>query len=143
VDKILSKRNKLKDNIQVVEEGKILMARAAMMSSGTMSLSCALAGIPGLIAYRAHPLTYFLGRILVKVPYLGMANILIPDNPPYSEFIQHNANGRNLSQSMVNIFRDTQARNQAERNAKKLLACLTSAKQKSTVDWLVQEASLT
>jgi lipid-A-disaccharide synthase len=108
-----------------------------------MSLSCALAGIPGLIAYRAHPLTYFLGRILVKVPYLGMANILIPDNPPYSEFIQHNANGRNLSQSMVNIFRDTQARNQAERNAKKLLACLTSAKQKSTVDWLVQEASLT
>jgi hypothetical protein len=48
-----------------------------------------------------------------------------------------------LSQSMVNIFRDTQARNQAERNAKKLLACLTSAKQKSTVDWLVQEASLT
>jgi lipid-A-disaccharide synthase len=143
VDKILSKRNKLKDNIQVVEEGKILMARAAMMSSGTMSLSCALAGIPGLIAYRAHPLTYFLGRILVKVPYLGMANILIPDNPPYSEFIQHNANGRNLSQSMVNIFRDTQARNQAERNAKKLYACLTSAKQKSTVDWLVQEASLT
>ena len=142
VDKILSKRNNSKDNIQVVEGGKILVAKAAMMSSGTMSLSCALAGIPGVIAYRAHPLTYLLGRLLVKVPYLGMANILLPDSPPYSEFIQQNAKGRILCQSMANILADNQARTQAEHNAKKLFECLTSSQEKSIVDWLVQEASL-
>lgn len=142
VDKILSRRKNLKDNIRVVEGEKILVAKAAMMSSGTMSLSCALAGIPGVIAYRAHPLTYLLGRLLVKVPYLGMANILLPDNPPYSEFIQQNAKGRILCQSMANILADDQARTQAEHNAKKLFECLTSSQEKSIVDWLVQEASL-
>jgi lipid-A-disaccharide synthase len=142
VSSLLSKRHKIKENIQVVEGETILGARAALMSSGTMSLSCALAGIPGVIAYRVHPLTYFLGRILVKVPYLGMANILLPDNPPYSEFLQHNANGVSLSDSMSQILSDDQARNKADGNAKKLIACLTSSNQKSAVDWLVQVASL-
>ena len=58
------------------------------MSSGTMSLSCAWAGIPGVIGYRAHPLTYLIGRFLVKVPHLGMANLLLPKDPPNPEFLQ-------------------------------------------------------
>ena len=142
VSTLLSKRKKIKDNIQVVEGETILWASAALMSSGTMSLSCALAGIPGVIAYRAHPLTYCIGRMLVKVPYLGMANILLPDNPPYPEFLQHNANGKVLSASITKILIDEQAGKEASGNAKKLIACLTSSNQKSTVDWLVQVASL-
>jgi lipid-A-disaccharide synthase len=36
-------------------------ASAVLTSSGTMSMQCALAGIPGAIAYRANPFTYLLG----------------------------------------------------------------------------------
>ena len=53
-----------------------------------MSLRCAISGIPGLIVYKAHPLTYLIGRALVKVKYLGMANLLLPEDPPYPEYIQ-------------------------------------------------------
>ena len=49
-------------------------------------LSCAWAGVPGVIGYRAHPITYLIGKLLVGVPFLGMANLLLPDNPPNSEF---------------------------------------------------------
>ncbi len=48
-------------------------ASAVLTSSGTMSMHCALAGIPGAIVYRTDPLTYLAGRWLVRVPYLGIA----------------------------------------------------------------------
>ena len=47
------------------------------MTSGTASFQIALAGIPGVVTYKAHPLTFFIGKRLVKVPYLSMANILL------------------------------------------------------------------
>ena len=52
-----------------------------------MSMHCALAGIPGAIVYRTDPLTYLAGRWLVRVPYLGIANILLGE-PMYPEYIQ-------------------------------------------------------
>ena len=68
-----------------------LAASAVLTSSGTMSMQCALAGIPGAIAYRANPLTYLMGRRLVKVPYIGIANLLL-NEPMYPEYIQGAAN---------------------------------------------------
>lgn len=65
-------------------------ASAVLTSSGTMSLICALEGIPGAIVYRAHPITYWLGRQLVKIPYLGMANLILGE-AMYPEFIQSDA----------------------------------------------------
>ena len=143
VEYLLEQRPENSENIQVIEGTENLSAQAALMSSGTMSLSCALAGIPGVIAYRAHPLTYLLGRFLVKVPYLGMANILLPKSPPYQEFLQNRANGKVLSSSMLRIISNDQARIESDRNAKKLFACLSSSSERSVVDWLVQEGSLT
>ncbi len=67
--------------------GTPMAARAVLTSSGTMSLACALAGIPGAIVYRAHPFTYAIGRKLVKIPYLGIANLIL-GRPMYPEYIQ-------------------------------------------------------
>jgi lipid-A-disaccharide synthase len=52
---------------------------AALVSSGTMSLTVALAGIPGAVVYRANPLTWIVGRRLIagRVDHLGIANILL------------------------------------------------------------------
>ena len=94
---LLKERENLGGRISIRGAKEGITARVALMSSGTMSLACALAGIPGAIAYRAHPITYFLGRMLVKVPHLGMANLLLPDDPPYEEFLQGRATGRNLA----------------------------------------------
>jgi lipid-A-disaccharide synthase len=62
-------------------------ARLALVCAGTMSLQCALDGIPGAIICRVNPLTYAIGRHLVKVPFLGMANLLL-GYEGYPEYVQ-------------------------------------------------------
>ncbi len=74
--------------LRPVEDGAA--ASAVLTSSGTMSLNCALAGIPGAIVYRAHPITAWLGRRLVQVPWLGIANLVLGE-PLYPEFLQRDA----------------------------------------------------
>ena len=71
-------------------------AGSVLTSSGTMSLACALAGIPGAIAYRANPLTYILGRSLVEIPFLGIANLLLRKSM-YPEYIQQAASVPSLA----------------------------------------------
>ena len=119
-----------------------MRARAVLMSSGTMSLACAIAGIPGVIAYRAHPLTYWLGRFLVKVPYLGMANLLLPDNPPYREFLQGAANGQRLAQAMSVFIESKESREPFERSARMLIGIVRQPSERGVTDWLIQEGGL-
>jgi lipid-A-disaccharide synthase len=119
-----------------------MRARAVLMSSGTMSLACSIAGIPGVIAYRAHPLTYWLGRYLVKVPYLGMANLLLPEAPPYQEFLQGAANGQTLAKAM-SVFLESKDRRLAfEESAKTLTGALAQPHERGSAEWLLQEGGL-
>lgn len=69
---------------------------AVLTSSGTMSLQCALAGLPGTIVYRAHPFSYWIGKRVVKIPYLGIANILL-ERDFYPEYIQGDATPKALA----------------------------------------------
>src|SRR5476651_359267 len=48
----------------------------AIVASGTASLECALVGIPQVVVYRVHPLTWAIGRRLVKVNHLSMVNVM-------------------------------------------------------------------
>ena len=76
--------------LRPVAEGRAaspFAAAAVLTSSGTMSLHCALAAIPGAIAYRTNPLTYLLARWWVQIDYIGIANLLLKE-PMYPEFIQ-------------------------------------------------------
>ena len=142
VESLLSSRATIKDRINVVESDLRMEARAALMSSGTMSLSCAIAGVPGVIAYRAHPLTYLLGRFLVTIPFLGMANILIPEAPPYPEFLQGRANRKNLYQTILKVLQNKDSKENSQFVAKKLLKRLQVPDEQGVVEWLSQEISL-
>jgi len=46
---------------------------AILAVSGTVTLQIALVGTPLAIVYRMAPLTYAIGRRLVKVPHIGLA----------------------------------------------------------------------
>ena len=140
-DHLLSLRSNLKGRVRVVIGRAGIKARAALMSSGTMSLSCAIAGIPGVIAYRAHPLTYLLGRTLIRIPHLGMANILLADDPPYPEFLQGRANGRVLSRSMTSILKDSHSGKNSAEVAKKIIKSLQVTTDRGAEDWIAQETS--
>jgi len=62
-------------------------ADAAMCKSGTTTLEASVAGCPHVVAYRTHPLTYFAARRLVKIPRIGLVNI-VADREVAHEFVQ-------------------------------------------------------
>lgn len=137
VEQILAKRPLLQDRILVRVNLNDLKARVALMSSGTMSFAFALAGIPGVIAYKAHILTYLLGKILIKVPFLGMANLLLPDAPPYKELIQLEAHGESLSLAIEQILiNQSESQKVFQQASMRLQETLKSGQELEAVDWL-------
>ncbi|MGD0513063.1 MAG: lipid-A-disaccharide synthase [Terriglobales bacterium] len=51
-------------------------SRAGIIASGTATVEAAMMGTPFVMVYRVSPLTYFLGRSRVKVPYFAMPNLI-------------------------------------------------------------------
>ncbi len=49
---------------------------AAIVTSGTATLETAWFGTPMVVVYKTSPLTFFLGKLLVKVPHIGLVNIV-------------------------------------------------------------------
>ncbi len=87
-------------HVRLLKTGEPVDARAVLTSSGTMSLHCALAGIPGAIAYRTNALTYLLARWWVKLDYIGIANLLLKE-PMYPEYIQGRAKAKVLGAELL------------------------------------------
>jgi lipid-A-disaccharide synthase len=83
----------------------IQCCHAIMATSGTASLEIALLGIPMVIAYKLSPLTYWLGKLLVKTPYIGLPNIVL-GKPAVKELIQHKASAENMTQEINKILTD-------------------------------------
>jgi lipid-A-disaccharide synthase len=66
----------------------LLHSRAGIVASGTATVEAALIGTPFVMIYRVTPLTYALGRRLVKLPRFAMVN-LIAGREVVPEFVQH------------------------------------------------------
>jgi len=54
----------------------LTVATVAAMASGTVTLQAALAGVPGVVVYRASPLTWAIGRRLVKLENVSLVNLV-------------------------------------------------------------------
>ncbi|MGZ4999717.1 MAG: lipid-A-disaccharide synthase [Methylomonas sp.] len=78
---------------------------AVMTTSGTASLEIALLGVPMVITYRLSPLTYWLGKQLVKIPFIGLPNI-IAGRAIVKELIQNAVNADSLSAEIERLLTD-------------------------------------
>lgn len=126
-------------NVKLVrlDEHGSLGAAAVLTSSGTMSMHCALAGIPGAVVYRANPLTYLIGRRLVKVPYLGIANLLL-QQPMYPEFIQGAARPAPLAAELRACLHDPARRARTAALAAQLRTELGGGGRTPPTEWLTR-----
>ncbi len=115
--------------------GSPVAASAVLTASGTMSMHCALAGIPGALTYKTDPLTYFLGRMLVKLKYIGIANLLLKA-PMYPEFIQSKATAQALAAQLRDCLGSPQRLVETAAYATKLQALLRTPTQGTAADWL-------
>ncbi len=78
---------------------------AVMTTSGTATLEIALLTVPMVIAYRLSPLTYWLGRLLVKVPHIGLPNI-VAGKGIVRELIQHEVTAESLAGEIERLLTD-------------------------------------
>lgn len=126
----------LKPDVLIRYHGDNAFARAALVSSGTMSLACAFAGIPLCIVYKANVLTYWMGRMLVQLKYLGMVNILL-NRLVCKEYLQGAARPSALAKELEALSKPKAAL-KAEDIAQKIKNHLSPAQAKGTVEWLIQ-----
>ena len=68
------------------------------MASGTATLECALAGIPMLVLYKTNPITYAVGRRLVRLDAISIVN-LIAERRVVPEFLQERADPEVLAEA--------------------------------------------
>ena len=101
-------------------------ADAALIASGTATLDAAFMRCPMVIAYRVSWLTYLPGRMLIRVPFLGMVNVLARRRI-CPEFIQHNARPGSIADAAEPLLSDTPERRTMLAELDKIVASLGPA----------------
>lgn len=74
-------------------------ADLALAKSGTNTLEIAASGTPQVIAYRMHLITFSIMRILIKIKYACLVNIMA-DISIIPEYLQQDCNSDNLSRNL-------------------------------------------
>ncbi|MGB8769180.1 MAG: lipid-A-disaccharide synthase [Candidatus Korobacteraceae bacterium] len=87
----------------------LLHARAAAVASGTSTLEAALIGTPFTMVYRVAPLTWSLGRRLVKVDRFAMVN-LIAEGDVVPELVQAEFTPQRVCAELRRLIPDGEAR---------------------------------
>ncbi|TBV82706.1 MAG: lipid-A-disaccharide synthase [Desulfobulbaceae bacterium] len=91
--------------------GMMAACDAAMTASGTVTLELAIHGVPMVSAYRVSSFTYFVGRLLVDVPFTTLVN-LVAGRSVIAELIQDQANPAMISREVADLL-DNQERRRA------------------------------
>jgi lipid-A-disaccharide synthase len=94
-------------------------AGAGIVCSGTATLEAALHGLPMCVVYRVAWPTYWMGRALIKVPYLAMPNILA-GRALVKEYIQGEFHAQNLRSEIELLTRDEQYRSEISKGYQEL-----------------------
>jgi lipid-A-disaccharide synthase len=87
----------------------------ALAVSGTVTLEAALMGVPAVVVYRVSTFSYLLGKLLVQVKYISLANLIVKDEV-LPELIQHEASAETVAAQAVAILK-TPGRLRQMRNA--------------------------
>ena len=91
----------------------IALCDAVLVASGTATMQTALIGKPMAIVYRVSKLTYQISKRLIKVRWIGLAN-LIAGRQIANELIQDQLTPDNLAREAVSLLDPAKARDAVE-----------------------------
>ena len=86
------------------------VADLALATSGTVTLEAALCGLGSVIVYKTNPVTYFIAKLVVNSPHIGLPNI-VAAKTVLPELIQNDFTPANVAQEALALL-------ESERNAK-------------------------
>jgi lipid-A-disaccharide synthase len=98
-------------------------ATVAIASTGTVTLECALFGVPTVALYRTSWSTYEIARRIVRVKFLAMPNLLA-NEAIFPEFIQRDATAENLAQAALALLNDPARRASVKTKLAQVVASL-------------------
>src|SRR5215472_11882879 len=114
------------DKIEIrVGNAAALMQRAAtgMVASGTATLESSFFRLPFVLVYKVSWLTYIPGRLLIRVNYLGMPNILA-GKQIVPEFIQQDATPERIADTVWRLYSDEGGRKSMVHEMDRVVAML-------------------
>ncbi len=84
-----------------------LFARSRLLiaASGTVTLEAALHGVPAVIVYKVSPMSYWLGKRLIKVKHIGIVN-LIAGKALLPELVQDDASPPRIADTVMQLIRN-------------------------------------
>ncbi|HMK56355.1 MAG TPA: lipid-A-disaccharide synthase [Dissulfurispiraceae bacterium] len=83
---------------------------AAIIASGTSTLQAALLQTPMVVVYKLSPLTFFIGKLIVNVKYIGLVNLLLENSVSddsglrMAELLQDSASAENIVAELTKII---------------------------------------
>ncbi|MBF0134995.1 MAG: lipid-A-disaccharide synthase [Magnetococcus sp. DMHC-1] len=89
----------------------LVAADVALVASGTATLEAALLQTPMVVVYRVNRLTYEIGRHVIQVPFISLAN-LVAGYAVVPERIQDDANPERLADDLLKLLTDPRANQQ-------------------------------
>lgn len=95
-------------NVEIISDGvETVFERSDVIvaASGTVTLQAAIHGVPMVIIYKVSPISFMLGRALIRVPNIGLVN-LVAGRQLVPEFVQNAANAENISSAVEEMLTD-------------------------------------
>ena len=102
--------------VEIVIKGMhqvLAQSRCCLVASGTATLETALFGVPMCIVYKVNPLSYWLARLFVRIPFIGLVNIVL-EREAVPELIQHEAVPEKILPIMEELVEDSEKRHRME-----------------------------
>ena len=118
------------DNIDVISDENIkkqILDKSifAVSKSGTVSLEICNAKIPSIIIYKMNFLNYLIVKLLVKIKYANIINI-INDKEIIPELIQKECNAKEIYKSVVYFLKNPEMMKQQINDCEKTLSQIRS-----------------
>jgi len=88
-----------------------------IVASGTATLEAALTETPMIIIYKISPISYQLGKMLINVPHIGLAN-LVAGQRVVPELIQDDATPEKIYDTACRLLNDPLTMNKIRRKLK-------------------------
>lgn len=92
--------------------GALAAADFGIIASGTASFQAALLNVPMVVIYKVSALSYFIGRLIIKVNHIALADVLLEkcypeDNPlMIREYIQSDVKEQNIVAEINRLMGD-------------------------------------
>jgi lipid-A-disaccharide synthase len=117
-------------------------AFVALAASGTVALQLSAAGLPFVITYKVDKINEWIGRAILKTPWVCMVNILLAfrtfgagfvlnrkakekvKEPWIPEFLQEECTPENLKGALIKLFEDPEARSRQANAMNEAIALL-------------------